>query len=225
MALGLGYGNRFSITFRLVDLQCSDGAEVFESLCWGCTRKGRIMIHIFAISGSLRAKSSNTTLLRAAAKLASSRAMSITIYSALGELPHFNPDLEGTEPPSVIKFRDELLNCDGVLISSPEYAHGVPGVLKNALDWIVGSGELVDKPVALLNASPRSTYAQASLRETVTVMSGRLVEEASVTVHLLGKNMNETDIVSDQDMSSILGASLEAFANAIRVLSIERQKV
>jgi len=112
-----------------------------------------------------------------------------------------------------------------VLISSLEYAHGVPGVLKNALDWIVGSGELVDKPVALLNASPRSTYAQASLRETVTVMSGRLVEQASVTVPLLGKNMNETDIVSDQDMSSILGVSLEAFANAIRVLSIQKQKV
>src|SRR5215510_12172422 len=183
------------------------------------------MIHILGISGSLRAKSSNTTLLRAAANLASSRDMSITVSGALAELPHFNPDLEGTEPPSVIKFRDTLRNCDGVLISSPEYAHGVPGVLKNALDWIVGSGELVDKPVALLNASPRSKYAQASLRETVTVMSGRLVEEASVTVHLLGKNMNETDILSDQDMSSILGASLEAFANAIRVLSIQKQKV
>ena len=182
------------------------------------------MIHILGISGSLRAKSSNTTLLRAAANLASSRDMSITVYGALGELPHFNPDLEGTEPPSVIKFRDELQNCDGVLISSPEYAHGVPGVLKNALDWIVGSGELVDKPVALLNASPRSTYAQASLRET-TVMSGQLVEEASVTVPLLGKNMNETDIVSDQDMSSILGVSLEAFANANRILSIQMQKV
>jgi len=136
----------------------------------------KIMIHILGISGSLRAKSSNTTLLRAAANLAASRDMSITVYGALVELPHFNPDLEGTEPPSVIKFRDTLRNCDGVLISSPEYAHGVPGVLKNALDWIVGSGELVDKPVALLNASPRSTYAQASLRETVTVMSGRLIE-------------------------------------------------
>src|SRR5262245_22765270 len=183
------------------------------------------MIHILGISGSLRAKSSNTTLLRAAANLASLRDMSITVYSALGELPHFNPDLEGTEPPSVIKFRDELQNSDGVLISSPEYAHGVPGVLKNALDWIVGSGELVDKPVALLNASPRSTYAQASLRKIVTVMSGRLVEEVSVTVPMLSKNMNETDIVSDQEMSNILGVALEAFAKAIRILSTQKQKV
>lgn len=183
------------------------------------------MIQIIGISGSLRAKSSNTTLLQAAAKLASASGISITAYSGLGELPHFNPDLEGTEPPSVIKFRHELQMCAGVLISSPEYAHGVPGVLKNALDWIVGSGELVDKPVALLNASPRSTYAQASLRETITVMSGRLIEEASVTVPLLGKNLNETDIVSDQDMSNIVRLSLEAFAKAIEVLSVQKQRV
>ena len=175
------------------------------------------MIQILGISGSLREKSSNTTLLRAAAKLASASGISINVYSGLGELPHFNPDLEGTEPSSVIKFRQELQMCDGVLISSPEYAHGVPGVLKNALDWIVGSGELVDKPVALLNASPRSTYAQASLRETITVMSARLIEEASVTVPLLGKNLNETDIVSDQDMSNLVRMSLAAFAKAIEV--------
>jgi NAD(P)H-dependent FMN reductase len=149
--------------------------------------------------------------------LASAIGISINVYSGVGELPHFNPDLEGTEPPSVIKCRQELQTCDGVLISSPEYAHGVPGVLKNALDWIVGSGELVDKPVALLNASPRSTYAQASLRETITVMSARVIEEASGTVPLLGKNLNETDIVSDQDMSNLVRMSLEAFAKAIEV--------
>ena len=107
----------------------------------------------------------------------------------------------------------------------PGYAHGVPGVLKNALDWIVGSGEIVDKPVALLNASPRSIYAQASLRETITVMSGRLLEEASATVPLLGKNLSETDIVSDRDMSNIVRASLEAFAKAIEVFSGQKQKV
>jgi NADPH-dependent FMN reductase len=123
------------------------------------------MIHILGISGSLRAKSSNTTLLRAAAKLASSRAMSITIYSALGELPHFNPDLEGTEPPSVIKFRDELQNCDGVLISSPEYAHGVPGVLKNAS---IGSSAVEN---LLINRSPCSMSRLD--RPTLKPLSGK----------------------------------------------------
>jgi chromate reductase len=148
------------------------------------------MIGILAIAGSLRAKSSNTTLLRAAAKL-TPKNISMTVYGGLADLPHFNPDLEGSEPISVIEFRRELQMCDGVLISTPEYAHGIPGVLKNALDWIVGTGDLVDKPVALFNASPRSTYAQASLRETITVMSGRLIDEASITVPLLGKDIDE----------------------------------
>ena len=174
------------------------------------------MIRILAISGSLRAKSSNSTLVRAAVQLAPEN-MSINIYNGLGELPHFNPDLEGSEPPSVIEFRRELQTCNGVLISTPEYAHGVPGVLKNALDWLVASGELVDKPIALLNASPRSTYAQASLRETITVMSAFLVEEASVTVPLLGRNMDEIAIISDQDISSILRGALSAFAKAIEL--------
>jgi chromate reductase len=180
------------------------------------------MIHILAISGSLRAKSSNSTLVRAVAQLAPGN-MSINIYTGLGELPHFNPDLEGSEPPSVIEFRRELQMCNGVLISTPEYAHGVPGVLKNALDWVVGTGELVDKPVALLNASPRSTYAQASLRETITVMSAFLVEEASVTVSLLGRNMDEIAIIADQEISNIVRSGLSAFAKAIELGPISKR--
>lgn len=178
------------------------------------------MIEILAISGSLRAKSSNATLLRAAVVLAPAD-LSITIYEGLGELPHFNPDLEGSEPVSVIRYRSELQRHDGVLISSPEYAHGVPGVLKNALDWIVGSGELVDKPVALLNASPRSTHAQAALRETITVMSARVIEEASVTIPLR-KDIDEAGIISNQETSGLLRSSLIAFAKAIGLGSAHR---
>ncbi len=132
------------------------------------------VIRILGISGSLRTASSNTVLLRAATSLAP-EGVDINVYGDLGDLPHFNPDLEGSEPPSVIDFRARLHMSDGILISSPEYAHGVPGVLKNALDWVVGSGELVGKPVALLNASPRATHAQASLRETLTTMDARIV--------------------------------------------------
>ena len=62
------------------------------------------------------------------------------------------------------------------------------GVLKNALDWVVGSGELMDKPIALINASARATHAYASLRETLTTMSGRVIEDASVTIPLDGRS-------------------------------------
>lgn len=170
---------------------------------------------ILAISGSLRASSSNTVLLRAAAMLAPT-GVEIILFHGLGDLPHFNPDLEESGIASVMDFRAQLQKSDGVLISSPEYAHGVPGVMKNALDWVVGSGEFVDKPVALLNASPRSTYAQASLTETLTVMTARLIAEACVDVPLSGKKLDEAGIVADAEMSSILRAAIQALAHAIQ---------
>jgi chromate reductase, NAD(P)H dehydrogenase (quinone) len=165
---------------------------------------------LLAISGSLRAVSSNTALLRAAALLAP-EGMEVRLYGGLADLPHFNPDLEESEPPSVTDLRAQVRWSDGLLISSPEYAHGVPGVLKNALDWLVGGEEFVYKPVALLNASPRATHAQASLMETVKTMSGRLVTEASIDVPLLGRNLDERGIVEDPEISSSVRAALAAF--------------
>jgi chromate reductase, NAD(P)H dehydrogenase (quinone) len=178
-------------------------------------RDDRISIRILAISGSIRASSSNTALLHAATKLAPEN-VHIDIYGGLAELPHFNPDLDGdTVPASVSDFRNQLRAVDGVLISTPEYAHGVPGVLKNSLDWVVSSGEFVDKPVALINASPRSTYAQASLTETLTVMMARLIAEASITVPLLGRILPDGGIVSDPEISRPLCSAILAFSLAI----------
>ena len=102
-----------------------------------------------------------------------------------------------------------------MLISSPEYAHGVPGVLKNALDWVVGSGELVYKPVALLNASPRSTHGHASLNETLTVMTAALVPEATLAVPLAGRRLDAEGIAADPGLSALLRPALAAFALAI----------
>jgi NAD(P)H-dependent FMN reductase len=139
----------------------------------------------------------------------------IALYDGLGDLPHFNPDLEGSEPPSVLDFRTQLQECDGVLISSPEYAHGVPGTLKNALDWVVGSGELVDKPIALLNASPRATHAQASLTETITVMSARIIPEASITLPLSGKKLDAAGMIAHPEISELLRKAVTALASSI----------
>jgi chromate reductase len=174
-------------------------------------------MRILAISGSLRRASSNTALLRAAAALAP-EGIEVVWYSGLGDLPHFNPDVEEVEPlpPSVADLRAQVREADGLLISSPEYAHGVPGVMKNALDWLVGGEEFIWKPVALLNASPRATHAQASLIETITTMSGRVVAEASIALPLLGRKIDEAGIVADPEMSSALRAALTAFARAIQ---------
>ncbi|HKH71172.1 MAG TPA: NADPH-dependent FMN reductase, partial [Vicinamibacterales bacterium] len=100
-------------------------------------------VRVLAISGSLRRASSNGALVGAVAQLASG-GVEVSIYRELASLPPFNPDLEEeTAPEAVARFRAALQACDAVLISSPEYAHGVPGVLKNALDWVVASGELI----------------------------------------------------------------------------------
>ncbi len=171
-------------------------------------------MNVLAISGSLRSRSTNTELLLAARALAPAD-MLIDLYSALDRLPHFNPDVEPTTSDPVMDLKQRLHRADGLLISSPEYARGVPGSLKNALDWLVSGPEFVDKPVALLNASPRSTYGYEALRTTVATMSGRMVDEASITLPLLGMNYDAAAMITDVNIAGALRAALVIFRNAI----------
>lgn len=170
---------------------------------------------ILAISGSLRARSTNTEMLIALMTLAPA-GVSIDLYDGLDRLPHFNPDLEPTEPAAVMELKRRIAGADGLIISSPEYARGVPGSLKNALDWLVSGSEFVDKPVALLSASSRSTYAFEALKTTLTTMSGRFVAEASITLPLLGRNLDAAAIAADPELSHALRAALDAFCRAVR---------
>src|SRR5215831_18403287 len=161
-------------------------------------------IRVLAISGSLRSASSNTALVNAAAQLAPS-GIEVAIYEDLDQLPPFNPDRDTDRPPTpVCAFRAALQSADAVLLSSPEYAHGVPGVLKNALDWVVGSGELVGKPVALVNASTRATHAWNSLVETLSVMSARVIREESITVPLNGTGLDAERIASNPQLAGLV---------------------
>ena len=172
-------------------------------------------MQILAISGSLRTSSTNTALLKAAAALAPD-SIELSIFRGLGDIPPFNPDLDtGVPPAAVAGFRSQLQESSGVIISSPEYAHGVPGVLKNALDWLVASGELYQKPVALFNASLRGNYAQVSLVETLTVMNARIVAEACVTMPLNKGNCDALSIGADAAVSQTFRKALAKFANAM----------
>ena len=138
-----------------------------------------------AISGSLQARSSNTALVRLAARLSDSR-LAVDVFDGLADLPYFNPDLDGEAPPlAVADLRTRLSRADGVLIASPEYAHEMPGVLKNALDWLVRSGELYGKPVALLSAAPsaeRGRYVRQALERTLTAQGATVVTSRTVAV-------------------------------------------
>jgi len=134
---------------------------------------------VLALSGSLRKASLNTAMLTMAVDCAPP-GLRVNLHRGLGDLPLFNPDLDLHEPSSVAHLGNRIAMADAVIIASPEYAHGVSGVMKNALDWMVATGVFVDKPVVLWNASPRASIALAALRETLIVMSTRLVDEAAL---------------------------------------------
>lgn len=169
---------------------------------------------ILAISGSLRAASLNSMLLRATARLAPA-GMEVRLFTGLGDLPLFNPDIEAADPAPVAKLRNSIIEADALVIASPEYAHGVTGVIKNALDWMVGNESFINKPVALFNASPRATHARAALGETLRTMSANLVEQACITVPLLGSGRSEEEIVRDTVMSSSIAGALESLRGVV----------
>jgi NAD(P)H-dependent FMN reductase len=144
-------------------------------------------VKILAISGSLQAASSNGALLDAAAEIAPSGTEVVRSVSP-GDLPHFNPDLEagGAEPPAAVaRLRNQIRAADAVLIATPEYAHSLPGSLKNALDWMVGSGDLYAKPVAIVAGSPREDGAgrgRAALEQTLRAQGSVIATSRTIAL-------------------------------------------
>lgn len=171
-------------------------------------------MHILAISGSLRAGSLNTAVLKAA-HLVAPGYVDITLYQGLHEMPPFNPDLQGIEPQSVLQLRRLLAAADGLLIASPQYAHGIPGALKNALDWLADSGELVGKPLAVLATSPCDGWAHTLLTETLLNLSANVVGEASILLPLAGPT-NERNLDSNSNVLIALHSALLRLVHAIR---------
>ena len=108
---------------------------------------------ILAVSGSLRQSSLNSAAIRAAARTAARSGIGVEVDDSLPNLPHFDPDLEADPPQSVRSFRATWTRAEAVLFAVPEYAFGIPGTFKNALDWTVGSGALYRKPVAVLSVA------------------------------------------------------------------------
>ncbi|OXM83660.1 NADPH-dependent FMN reductase [Paenibacillus rigui] len=175
---------------------------------------------ILAVSGSLRQQSSNTAILQAAARIGYDR-FEFTMYNGMGTLPHFNPemDLEGdAEPAPVKELRSLLRAADGVLICTPEYANGVPGSLKNALDWIVSSGEFYDKPTAAISASPNplgGDKAHASLLLTLKMLTAKIAEGATLMIPMVSKKLNAAGDVTDLQTLQALEALLYALEREI----------
>ena len=168
------------------------------------------MIRILAISGSLRPQSSNGIILQALAALPLPD-VSFTIYPDIGALPHFVPG--EAAPPVVINFCEQLQTADAVLICTPEYAHGMPGVLKNALDWTVSSGEFYEKPVGIITASSQGEKGHASLLQTLTVLTAHLIPEAQIIVSFIRSKIDTEGHITPelkQQVEKVLHALVES---------------
>jgi NAD(P)H-dependent FMN reductase len=151
----------------------------------------------------------------------------VTIYPGIGSLPHFNPDLDTDDQrPAVVQvWRATIAAADAVVISSPEYAHGVPGSLKNALDWLVSGPEVPALPAALLNTAPRATHAQESLAETLKTMSADLLTPPVWTVPLAGRTLTLEQVLAAPELASPLKALLRALQTAIQAAREARRRL
>ena len=175
-------------------------------------------MRLLAISGSLRAQSLNTAALRVCAALARAPTV-VTLYDGVAGLPAFNPDDEQAMrrgDPAVAALNAAVDQADGFLFAVPEYAHGVPGALKNLLDWLVGHENFAGKPTALINVAPRASYADTSLREILSTMAAGIVTEACVKLPLAGRAWAPSEILADAACRAPLEAMIAAIEAAVR---------
>jgi len=173
-----------------------------------------IKINILAISGSLRQASYNTAALKALKKLAPQN-IDVNIAS-IGDLPLFNPDLDADDIVALDQLSKDVKKADGIIIASPEYAHGISGPMKNALDWLVSSVDLPYKPVMLINTSPRASHAMEALQEVLVTMSVNIIESACISIPLLSSELSVEGIVKHHEISSTLLSALNDFTHAIK---------
>jgi chromate reductase, NAD(P)H dehydrogenase (quinone) len=143
----------------------------------------------------------------------------VLVYRELATIPPFNPDddVEDRPKPEQVETLRALVGAsDALIVAAPEYAHGPPGALKNALDWLVASETFAGKPIALINTSPRAFHAQASLREILSTMAARLTPEAFAAISLTGKTMTAEEILADPVCARRLTESLDALIAAMK---------
>ena len=176
------------------------------------------MKNVLAISGSLRTESTNLKIIEFVARLAAQR-LRFNLYEGLSQIPAFNPDLDGegaTPPLEVADFRRQIKEADGVLIRTPEYVFGVPGALKNAIDWTVSSGSFINKPTALITASSLGEKAHESLLLTLETLEARIGESSALLVSHARTKINSarevTDTATVERLKSLCESLLETMS-------------
>jgi chromate reductase, NAD(P)H dehydrogenase (quinone) len=164
--------------------------------------------NILIIPGSLRTDSSSYKVINEIIGRLNT-ATTCTVYDKTRILPHFNDDSQ--IPEVVSEFRLRIMAADLVIICTPEYAFGVPGTLKNALDWTVGSGEFLDKPVALITASSVGERGHESLQHILGALSARLTPESTLLISAIRSRFGENGKLKDENVRQ----SIDLFCNEV----------
>lgn len=159
---------------------------------------------VLAISGSTRKNSTNHRLLKAIEKISKNN-FDVTCYDELALVPSFNPDEDNENvAKEVVRFRRLIRESDGVIICTPEYAHGVPGSLKNAIDWTVGTGEFSHKPTLLITASTDGKYGHPALLETLRVIEAENISELQLLIQFAATKISiENKIIDSPTLESV----------------------
>lgn len=152
---------------------------------------------VLAISGSTRQHSTNDNLIQAISDL-SAETLDVTVFKGIGNLPQFNPDDDKDDVAEVVtEFRNLLNEAEGIIISTPEYGHGVPGTLKNAIDWTISSSNFPHKPTMLITASTDGKYGHAALLETLKVIEAKNVMNLQLVIPFIKTKVSIDGKITD----------------------------
>ena len=166
---------------------------------------------VIAICGSTRQNSINHSLIKAIADL-SAENLDITIFDGITNLPQFNPDNDGENvADEVADFRQQANAAEGIIICTPEYAHGVPGTLKNAIDWTISSSQFPHKPTMLITASTDGTFGHKALLETLKAIEAKNIDNLQLVISFAKTKINNENQITDDKTLYEVQALLATF--------------
>jgi NAD(P)H-dependent FMN reductase len=172
------------------------------------------MKKILAISGSTRKDSTNQYLIKAIVRMVKEKFI-ILPYERISMLPHFNPDQLEDSGTEVTDFRELIRQSDAILICTPEYAHGVPGSLKNAIDWTVGTSDFSGKIVMLITASSDGKFGHLSLLETLHVIEAIVPPDIQLLIPFAKAKIERNEGITDSRTMAEVKASLDKLYNML----------
>ena len=178
--------------------------------------KGDSLKKVLAICGSTRQHSANLQIIKAVQELAATE-LDIEIYNDLTALPHFNPDLDNDNSPSIVNaFRNKIETADGVLICTPEYVFSLPGSLKNAIEWTVSTTVFSNKPVAIITASGLGEKAHESLQVIMRTIQAKMVPETQLLIQGARAKLGSAGEISDETTLNKVKELVSSFSGLMK---------